>query len=74
MERREDDPQGDGRSDAGRGACTSDGEQVNWLGMGVRGSGQAAYPTSQNRDVGHPSASCGGREWHELRIGNNNKS
>jgi hypothetical protein len=44
MERREDDLQGDGRSDAGRGACTSDGEQVNWLGMGVRGMGQAASP------------------------------
>jgi len=50
MERREDDLQDDGRSDAGRGACTSDGAQGNWLGVGVRGG--VASPTSQNRDVG----------------------
>jgi hypothetical protein len=39
MARWEDDPQGDGRSDADRGACTSDGEQMNWLGDGSAGEG-----------------------------------
>ena len=39
MARLEDDLQGDGRSVAGRRACTSDGEQVNWLGIGSAGGG-----------------------------------
>jgi len=43
MERREDDLQDDGRSDAGRGACTSDGAQGNWLGVGVRGGGGISH-------------------------------
>ena len=30
---------------------------LDWsgIGMGAQGMGQAAFPTSQNRDVGHPA-------------------
>jgi hypothetical protein len=51
MARWEDDPQGDGRSDADRGACTSDGEQVNWLGVRVRGRGAGGISHIQKRDA-----------------------
>ena len=54
MARWEDDPQGDGRSDADRGACTSDGEQMNWLGDGSAGEG-GGISHIQNRDLGHPA-------------------